>query len=224
MKKVLFSPFLFLPFLLPLKATAQNWETVESDRVVEQLEQPEPLKVIGPDTPKPKLNRSFFPSICFYFQPVLQVGSKMGAGISAGGYVSNFNVEAHFTIGLTKSEDIYWIKGSDQRVCSYKPTAFSLRVGYGFIVADRLRLTPQVGLAVVGIKCSDGDSKGYAASTTIGLKGEYALSKTIALFVAPEVAFAASKSDVFKQLEDVSSKIKGWATGFNARLGVTITF
>lgn len=182
------------------------------------------VRMVSSKPPKPK-NADLLPSTCFYAQPSFQVGTLMGVGIAAGGYISNFNVEAFYMLGLAKSEDIYWTKsGSPDVTCSYKPTAFGLRVGYGFILADAWRLTPQAGLSAIGIKCSEGDSKGNAASATVGVRAEYAVAPHVQIFAAPEVGFAVSKSNVFKQLEDVSSKIKGWGTGFNARLGVTILF
>ena len=208
---------LLLLFLLPCKLSAQEVR-FDLNPVVPEME-------VIPEKPA-SLS-------CFYLQPDFQVGSLMGVGAAVGGYISNFNVEAFFTMGLAKSEEITWKKeGKSDEMGSYKPMAFGARLGYGFTVgagpvsARRLRLTPQVGLSVANIKCScnNGDSKGYAASATIGLKGEYVLSRNIAIFAAPEVAFAVTKSDIYKQLEDVSSKIKGWGTGFNARLGVTVSF
>jgi len=292
MKKKRIILFMLLCIMLPMKMAAQDWDTVDQDRIVEESKQPESVNVYGTvvtkdddrainganvnvvgtqlstttdflgkfsitlPTGKNVLRIShtdmktvemtasnnmriqmvrkdtesdgFFSSTCFYLQPTLQAGALMGVGVAVGAYISNFNVEAFFTMGLAKSEDITWYppSGSNKAnvTCSYKPTAFGLHVGYGFVVAEKLRLTPQVGLSAVSIKCSDGDSKGNVASAAIGVKGEYALSRNIAIFAAPEVAFAVTRSDVYKQLEDVSSKIKGWGTGFNARLGVTVTF
>ena len=39
-----------------------------------------------------------------------------------------------------------------------------------------------------------------------------------------EGCFAVSKKDTFKQLEAISGKVKGWATGGNLRIGAYMNF
>ena len=56
------------------------------------------------------------------------------------------------------------------------------------------------------------------------MKAEYALVPSVSLYAAPEMSFALQKSDIYSQLSDVSSKIKGWGTGFNVRIGLSINF
>ena len=46
----------------------------------------------------------------------------------------------------------------------------------------------------------------------------------LAVSVAPEFAFSASKSKGFEALSDVSSDIKKWGEGFNVKLGLTVFF
>ena len=214
---------LLLPLCLlyPVGVMAQQpiksnpWVTVDSERS-------KPV-IIRPTIIDPVTSKSLKPE--FYIQPAFQVGTLMAVGASVGGYISNFNVEAFYMLGLAKSEDIYWSKNNTPSVqCSYKPTAFGLRLGYGIMAMDALRLTPQVGIGAISIKCSDGDSKGNATAATLGLRADYAVAPHFQLFAAPEVSFAVSKSDVFQQLMDVSSKIKSWASGFNVRLGLSVSF
>ena len=172
-----------------------------------------------------KTDKQLLPNSGFYAEAAFQVGTLMGVGAVIGGYISNFNVEASYLMGLSKSEDIYWSKaGNSSVICSYKPTALGFRVGYGFVIAEKLRLTPQVGATAVSIRCSDGDSKGNAISATLGLRADYAVAPHFIIFATPEASFAVSKSDVYQQLIDVSSKVKSWATGFNARIGLSVYF
>ena len=234
--RVVMLPLLWL--LFPIAIMAQqpiksgNWGQVEPERrhqmdVPEIIEpEPEPVKPKPKPEPRPKpVIDNLLPATCFYVQPAIQVGSLMALGASVGGYISNFNVEAFYMLGLAKSEDIYWNKsGATSVQCSYKPTAFGLRLGYGFNVMEALRLTPQAGITAVSIKCSDGDSKGNATSATLSVRADYAVAPHIQVFAAPEVAFAVSKSDIYQQLIDVSSKIKSWASGFNIRLGLNVSF
>lgn len=153
----------------------------------------------------------------------LQVGSLMGLELGAGICISNFCVEAFYILGLSKSETVYWTKGTETVEAIYKPSAMGLRLGYA-IDMGKLNLIPQIGARAVSIKSEAGNSKGNATAATISLRADYHLAKSVSLFAAPDMAFAMSKSDVYSQLYDVSPKIKGWVTGFNARLGICVKF
>jgi len=181
----------------------------------------------GPSSVNNSSTSDLLPASCVYVQASFQAGSLMGAEAGLGAYLSRFNVEAHWLLGLSKSEDIYWNPSTSEGssvLCTYKPTAFGLRLGYGIAAGRSLRLTPQAGASIVSIKSSSGDSKGNATAATLGLRADYALAPHISLFAAPEMAFAVSKSDIYGQLADVSSKIKSWATGFNVRVGLLVSF
>ena len=164
-----------------------------------------------------------------YVQVGAQVGTLMAFAATVGGYIHDFNVEASFLKGLSGGKTLYWHYTGDADVrpisYNYKPTmAYGLKVGYGFTVGNRLRLTPQVGGNVLSVKSDGGEMKGYALSAAIGLRADYAVLPYLGLFVGPEMNIAVKKSDTYKQLTDVSSTIKHWGTGFNARLGICFFF
>ncbi len=209
--------------------TSQSFDIKENE--VTELElKLEATKVKKPkpvDKPKQKTVAntvsSLVPSTCGYAQGVFQVGSLMAVGASVGGYLGNFNVEASYLFGLSKSEDIYWTNTAGNNIlCSYKPSVMGLKVGYGFAAGRSFRLTPQVGCNIVNI--SDNGSKGNATAATIGLRAEYAPAAHFMLFAAPEFGIALNKSDIYKQLADISSDIKSWADGFNVRVGLCVSF
>ena len=175
---------------------------------------------------KSKPKSSLLSATCGYASAGAQVGSLMGLCFSAGCYISNFNIEASYGMGLSKSEDIYWNSSSNPEespiLCNYKPTLYSLRLGYGIAAGRSLRLTPQVGTAIVSLK-ADG-SKANATTATIGLRAELAVMPHLSLYATPEIGFAVSKSNVCQQLIDVSSQIKSWTGGFNCCLGLCVSF
>ena len=159
----------------------------------------------------------------------MQVGALMAAEATLGGYISNINVEASYLFGIDKSEEIYWNyagTGSQQDpiLCTYKPTAYGVKVGYGIISGTRMRITPQIGATIVSIKSDGGESKCHVTSGTIGARLDYAITSHFGVYAAPELSLAISKSSIYEQLSEVSSKIKGWGNGFNARLGLSIFF
>jgi hypothetical protein len=67
-------------------------------------------------------------------------------------------------------------------------------------------------------------SKAYAVSIAGAVKFEYALIDCIGAFITAEYSMAMKKSDYFNAMEDVSTQIKGFASGFNARAGVSLFF
>ncbi len=141
------------------------------------------------------------------------------------------NVEGYYLVSSDKSEEIWWNSTSSstsERPFSYtyKPTYFGGKVGYGIVVGSRIRITPQLGMGAVSIDGTGkkGDSKGYASLFTIGCKLDYAFASCLSINITPEYAMEASKSDNFKQLSELSSKIKGWADGFNCRIGLSLFF
>ena len=162
---------------------------------------------------------------CGYVLPTFQVGSLIAAGITGGAYIHQFNIEATFLYGLGKSEDIWWTVYGP---FNYRLMLIGGKVGYGIDVAKkRMRLTPQIGMHVVPLSATSDDgesSKGNALSATIGIRADYAFASFIGIYLAPEIGLAVKKSEIFSQLADASSKIKGWGTGFNVRLGLRFSF
>lgn len=181
------------------------------------------------------LTRQYVQKNSFYLQPSFQAGSCMAVGASLGGYISNINVEAIYLLGMTESEEIFWnATDKDERPSSYtyKTTVIGGRIGYGVICGSRLRITPQIGAGCVQMKGTAVTNNSssfipeqfYAINATVGCKFDFALASGIGLFVAPEYSTAVNKSNYFKDVEPISSKIKGFATGINVRAGLSLFF
>lgn len=181
------------------------------------------------------LNRQYQRPFTFYVQPFMQVGSNMAVGGSIGGYISNVNIEGYYAMGMKESEMIYWNSVSgDKRPCgyTYKANTMGGRLGYGLIFGTRLRLTPQIGIGVVSIKSkktynvtpSFDASKAYSVTASIGAKLEYAFASCLGVYVAPEYDFTIKRSNYFSRMEPISSTVKGFASGINLRVGLSLFF
>lgn len=147
----------------------------------------------------------------------------MGVNAHVGAYISNINVEAYGTMGLAK-ETVFmnYTDGTASKAEDLTPTLIGGRVGYGITVGPRLRITPQVGAASLTVK---GDNiTATALCATVGCRIDYALTPVLGVNLTPEGQFAVSKKDVFTQISDLSSKVKGWGTGAGARLGLYLYF
>lgn len=166
------------------------------------------------------LRRQFYRRFGGYVQASLQAGSLMGFGAHAGAYIYNVNVELYATFGLG-SETIYLNYADDKTASTeerLKPRIFGLRLGYGITIGSRLRITPQVGAGALTVKSDN--VTGSALCATVGCRVDYAIAPFFGINLTPEGQFAVSKKDVFTQLSNASSKVKGWGTGGGARIGL----
>lgn len=170
-----------------------------------------------------KLDRQYQLPTSGYAQASLQAGTMMGVGGNIGGYISNINIEAYVIAGLGK-ENLYvnYTTGASSVEESLSGLMFGGKVGYGFIIGTRLRITPQVGLGSLSVKGNEVSTNVLCA--TAGMRFEYAIAPNFGVSLTPEGCFAVSKKDMFDSITAASSKIKGWATGANARIGVYVFF
>lgn len=161
--------------------------------------------------------------------------SGFTAGI--GGYISKFNIEGTFILGLSKSETIYWNdRNGENRPygATYKPMGGSVKVGYGFRIGNRIRITPQVGCQFIGLSESIENlfdtysesvlDKPSAVSATFGARFSVAIAPCLGISVSPLYNVAVSKSAGYKALSDLSSKIKGYADGFGCNVSLNLFF
>lgn len=174
-----------------------------------------------------KMERQYQLPSCFYIQPTFLVGSYMAYGAEVGGYLANINVEGDFLMGAT-SQTLYWnyVGGTNNKRPveeSFTSSYYGAKVGYGLCFGNRFRLTPQVGAGCLSVKGKQ-QTNAYAIIASAGARADYALTSFLGVNVTPEVGFGVSESSVFSELSSVSSDIKGWATGFNLKVGVYFCF
>ena len=182
------------------------------------------------------LRKRYFKPSMFYLGGGFQAGSMMAAGGFLGAYIKHINIEADYLAGMSESDEVFWLKQSSQTSepfgYTYKPTYIGIRLGYGIDVNNRLRITPLMGAGSVQLKgtLKSGSTSGftpenaYAISASIGAKAEYAITPWFAAFLRPEISFAVSKTDTFTEISNASSKAKGFASGFNALVGLYFYF
>ena len=113
--------------------------------------------------------------------------------------------------------------GANAGAYIYQELGYALAWGnWGIKAGESVRITPQIGAGVLNVS---GDGVGSNATcATAGVRVEIDFTNNVGLSLAPEGQFAVSKKEVFKQLEEVSSKIKGWGTGANLRIGLYVRF
>ena len=158
-----------------------------------------------------------------YVEAAGQAGSLMGVGANVGCYIHNFNIQAHCTYSLPP-HTLYLNRsdGGDPDTDEVSALTFGARVGYGVILGSRYRITPQLGVAVLNVTGEQLAANALTAS--VAVRCECALAKCLGVSLTPEYGFAVNKKPVFEKLSATSSVVKGWGTGFNARVGVYLYF
>lgn len=176
-----------------------------------------------------RLSRQYQRKNVFYIEPTFQCVSLNAIGGTIGFYAANVNFEGTYLYGLDKTAPIYWI-GEDPNELytpyeyTYKPSFAGGKIGYGFIIGTRVRITPQIGAGVLMINGSGdyGKSRGQAILGSGGLRLECALAPCLNLVAEPEYSLPLTKSDNYKSISEVSSKLGRWEKGFNCRIGLSL--
>ena len=169
----------------------------------------------------------------FYIEGNVRAGSFVAFGATLGCIVHNVNIEASYLYGIGKSETIYWSGNNSQPIaCYYSPDMnVSAKIGYGFPISTRFRLTPQVGMNFLKLKETLEDERDItpaeganATSGLVSLRFSAAIIDNFAISLSPEYSFTISKSDGYTAISDISDKIRKWGEGFNVKLGITAFF
>lgn len=174
--------------------------------------------------------------LSFYIEGKFQALSTMGVGAAFGAFIKNFNVEANMLIGMSESEEVFFLpKDVYQKPYSYtyKSTGFGLKIGYAVPIGRSFRITPQVGAGVSSIKGSQSQAgtgsnpdatNAFAVPMSVGGRFDYLITNNFGLSVSPDMSFAIMKSDLYTRLSEVSSDVKAFGQGFNVRVGLFVCF
>ena len=143
--------------------------------------------------------------------------------ISFGGYLGfyaeNFNMEIHSLYGTLS------------KTYQYDPLMVGIKIGGGFVMGSRTRLTFQGGSYYMTLMGKNYGSSYYfrpdtcfAVNVTGGIKLSVALASVFELNITPEYAYPVYKSDSYKLYYDSSPLVKKWTEGFRLNLGLGFFF
>lgn len=179
------------------------------------------------------LQKQYVKSKDIYIETGVGLGSAMNVTAAVGAHIAHFNIEVDYSYCFQKSPTIYWnYTGEDYDsspdACTYTPSLiFGGKIGYGIIAGTRFKITPQIGYRFT--KLSETGNGGHidganCSAATIGIRAYCAFSSHFGISLTPEYAIGVAKSDGFKTLSEVTSKIKNMGEGFNAKLALVLTF
>lgn len=182
-----------------------------------------------------KLYRQYQRPWQVYIQPTFQAISYKSVGAAVGGYLYNVNIEGDFLYGLDK-ETIFIKRVEKYSSPDKKQEPVKIeeeekmsslyvggKVGYGFIIGTRLRVTPQVGFGFTKM-FGKAHTHCYSLSTSFGARVDFVVVKHLGVVVAPEYQLAVKQSETYKLISEVSPRMKKWGQGFNLRLGINVYF
>lgn len=183
------------------------------------------------------LQKQYVKNKDIYIEAGIGVGSAMNVCAAIGGHIANFNIEVDYSYCFQKSPTIYWnYIGEDYDytpdACTYSPSLILAgKIGYGIIVGTRFKITPQIGYRFT--KLSESGNRLHngwyicganCSAATIGVRAYCAISSHFGISLTPEYAIGIAKSDGFKTLSEVTTKIKNMGEGFNAKFALVLTF
>lgn len=165
----------------------------------------------------------------FYIEAGVGLGTAMNATVGVGFYSHNFNIELDYSYGFKKSPTVYWYL--DEQSSKYQPSLILAgKVGYRINMNSRLNVTPQIGYKVTKLSEIEATSGGpfidgaNCSCLSVGLRGYCKISSHFGISITPEYAIGVSKSEGYKILSSVGSKITELAEGFNAKIALVLTF
>ena len=176
-------------------------------------------------------------NLAFYTDAHYQLGTPSAAGIALGAYFKGIHAEVAYDFPIASPVPLYWTFFGDSGLASdpirqeYKTTSlFCGSLGYGFVFALRLRLTPRVGAGLLTIIAeapsfpSARYQQTYVFSGTASLRAEYALTPYLSVNLTPTYTLPIQRGVIAELLSAHSSTIERWNNGFSLRAGISFNF
>lgn len=162
----------------------------------------------------------------FYAGAGFSYGTLYGVSAHVGAVYSNVNLEIGYTLGLGKSNTVYWYEDpqpgglySDQ--CTYSMDEFEVKAGYQFSFVQRVGLTPQVGYMGQRLRGGTHGNGAMCHNATIGARLLFNPLPNVGIFVNPEYAIPVSVNDLYKDIAEIGNFSKG---GFYVSAGLSFSF
>lgn len=167
-----------------------------------------------------------------------------GGEIGIGGFIHGFNIEGNFLAALSESERIYWNDHSGTSMpfaATYRPFGCNLKVGYSIRLGKRFRITPQIGMQYMTLKetpaetgiadddiwpspCDKAADNSNALSGSAGVRVSFSILKNVGISVSPQYILKVSQTEGFRDLSEVSDKIKKSGEGFGCSINLNVSF
>lgn len=125
--------------------------------------------------------------------------STSGLSFHIGGVIANVEIEAQYTLGLTRSKQVEWF-GEDNilsNVADYRCDEFGFTLGYRLSFAERFGLTPRVGYSVQYLSAKNklpGDGFWFGVAT-VGVKALFKPMQHFGIYLTPSYGLPLLKKE-----------------------------
>lgn len=167
----------------------------------------------------------YVPKTTGYAAVSFSAASTSGVSFAIGGFIQNVNVEASYTLGLGRSNEVDWY-GRDDKVYygsyTYRCDIFGGKVGYQLRFAERFGLTPQVGFELQRLTAREKTEPGNGftqASATVGVRFAFHPAPHIGIFAAPQYGIPVGDKGDGKEVFSQGGITRG---GFRACIGIAV--
>lgn len=184
-----------------------------------------------------KLKRRFFYPNGTYLSVDYGFGNMKTIGLTLGSLRPKFNMEASFCYGLDKKDEIYWLPNYpgtpfSEKSFKYHAVNTGMKMGYGMLLGNRLRVTPQVGINYTVYMWFQGDTssqrdKGEMTSVlkgSVGTRLDFALARSFYLAFLPEYNFKLLNGKPYASLAQASETINKSTKGFRMVCSLVFKF
>ncbi|MDE7419295.1 MAG: hypothetical protein K2N35_03710 [Muribaculaceae bacterium] len=151
-------------------------------------------------------------------------GPSYGASIRVGGYYRNINIEAGYTLGMGRSNDVYWYEndasGAYDDSCTYTMDEFTAKAGYQLSFLSRLGLTPRLGYMMQRLRGGIHGNGAMCNNITIGAKLIFKPIPYFGIFIEPEYAVPVMVNQLYSDISSHGGFSKG---GFYVSAGFSFS-
>ncbi|MBQ7494619.1 MAG: autotransporter outer membrane beta-barrel domain-containing protein [Bacteroidaceae bacterium] len=169
------------------------------------------------------------PPVSFYLGGAYTARSLGGVTLLAGVAYQRHDLQLSYTLGLQKSDPVYWYDDDGIWLSSmkYRQQTFAVRYGYRLPAGQRFIITPQLGYSYHTLSGQQDEGEGryghsaHSSSLTLGMRVQCRLLPPVSVFLTPEYALALSQDTYYKHTADVSNFS---ASGFALTAGLTFDF
>lgn len=164
----------------------------------------------------------------FYAGVGFTYGTIYGASLHVGAVYRNINLEISYTLGLGKSNTVYWYENPDAEgnylyssQCTYSMDELEVKAGYQFSFVERFGLTPQIGYMGQRLRGGTRGNGAMSHDLTVGARLVFNPIPRLGIFINPEYAIPVIVNDLYSDIAAIGGFSKG---GFYASAGLTFNF
>lgn len=176
---------------------------------------------------KKRYHENYVSNDAFYMGAIYQCLNFQGAGAIMGFFAGKFNMEVSFIAG-NESKEVDWYTSTNSlaHTSDFKNWRINGRIGWGLRCGNVVRITPQIGAAVLALedRSKIDDETAPSACSFTGSVQFALVYKKLCLTVTPEYYVPVAKSDGMKELVKVSDAYDKALKGFDLQVGISLIF